>query len=261
MQRLRDKVAIVTGGAGGIGSAVARRLVSEGAQVVVADIDLGRATSVANELGSAALPVEYDAGDADSIRGLVEATVRHFGGLDILHNNAAVTDPAVQSQDRTAPEIPVEVWQKVLDVNLTGYLIGCKYAVPEMIKRGGGSIINTASGSGMLGDLVRVAYGTSKAGIIALTKYVATQHGRDGVRCNAIAPGVIVTQALREAASDILAIQSRHVVIKRLGVPEDIAGLVAYLASDEAGYITGQCISIDGGAAMHQPHFADFANG
>lgn len=259
MQRLQGKVALITGGAGGIGTATARRIVQEGGKVAIADIDQARAEAVADEFGDAGFAITFDAGDAGSIEAMVESTVAHFGRLDVLHNNAAITDPEIQKHDRTAPEIPLEVWNATLNVNLTGYLVACKYAIPHMVKTGGGSIINTASGSGIFGDLVRIGYGTSKAGIIAMTKYIATQHGRQGIRCNAIAPGLIVTPALERTAADIKAVQLRHTVINRLGVPEDIAALVAYLASDESGYITGECIAINGGSNMHQPHFADFA--
>src|SRR5699024_4209633 len=129
--------------------------------------------------------------------------------------------------------------------------------IPHMIEAGGGSIINTASGSGMLGDLVRIAYGTSKAAVINMTRYIATQYGRQGVRCNAIAPGVIVTAAMAATTPEVLSFASKYVLTKRLGRPEDIAALTAFLASDEAGYITGECIEINGGKNSCQPHFAE----
>src|ERR1700683_4147122 len=186
MRRLENKVAIVTGGAGGIGSATAHRLTAEGARVVVADINLPRASEVAAKLGPQALALRYDAADVASIEALVDATVRHFGQLDILHNNSAVTPDEMQKFDTTAVDIPFEIWDLTLKVNLTSYMAGCKYALPHMLARGRGSILHTASGSGSHGDLARIAYGTSKAGIINLTRYVATQHGRAGIRCNAI---------------------------------------------------------------------------
>jgi NAD(P)-dependent dehydrogenase (short-subunit alcohol dehydrogenase family) len=258
MKRLEGKVAIITGGAGGIGSATARRMVEEGARVVIADIDEQHAGEVAGEFGDAGFAVAFDAGDPASIEALVEKSVRHFGRLDILHNNAAITDPEIQKFDLTAPEIPLEIWKATLDVNLTSYLVACKYAIPHMVETGGGAIINTASGSGIFGDLSRIGYGTSKAGIIVMTKYIATQHGHQGIRCNAIAPGVIVTPALERTAADIKAIALRHNVVNRLGKPEDIAALAAFLASEESGYITGECIAINGGSNIHQPHYADF---
>jgi NAD(P)-dependent dehydrogenase (short-subunit alcohol dehydrogenase family) len=257
-QRLAGKVAVITGGAGGIGAAVAQRLVAEGGRVVVADIHFANAQQVAQPLGDAALAVHLDAGQADSIAAMIESAVSHFGGIDILHNNAAITTPEIQRQDTTAVDIPVEVWRQILEVNLTGYLLGCQFAIPHMIARGGGSIINTASNSGMVGDVARIGYGTAKAGVINLTKHVATQYGRSGVRCNAVAPGLILTEATQRSVPELAKNYARHLALPRLGRAEDVAALVAYLASEEAGYMTGQCISIDGGSLMHQPHFADF---
>lgn len=258
MQRLQGKVAIVTGGGGGIGSATALRLVQEGARVVCADINLDAAQRAADALDGNGLAVEFDAADIDSIEAMVAKTVEHFGRLDILHNNTAVTDPETQGQDTTAVDIPMAVWQKTLDVNLTGYMACCRFSIPHMIAGGGGSIINTASNSGLRGDLTRIAYGTTKAAVINMSRYIATQHGRQGIRCNAIAPGLIVTPALERTAPEVKAVIGKYTLTPRLGVPEDIAALVAYLAADESGYITGQCIEINGGTSVPQPHFAEF---
>jgi NAD(P)-dependent dehydrogenase (short-subunit alcohol dehydrogenase family) len=257
--RLKDRVAIVTGGGGGIGAAVAKRLVEEGARVAIADLFEDSARRAAEPLGDAAIAVQFDAADPASVQAMVERTVSHFGRLDILHNNAALTDPERQQYDTNAVDIPYEIWNATMSVNVGGYLLGCKYAIPHMIAGGGGAIVNTASGSGVMGDLARIAYGSSKAAIIALTKYVATQHGRQNIRCNAIAPGVVLTEALAKTAPGLKEIIARHVLTPRFGTPEDIAGLVAYLVSDEAGYITGECIAINGGSHAHQPHYADLA--
>jgi len=257
MSRLAGKVAIVTGGGGGIGSAVARRLVSEGARVAVADIFEESARRVADALGDAAIAVRFDAANADSVKALVEQTVSHFGKLDILHNNAAMTDPAKSAQDTTTVDIPLAIWQEILDVNLTGYLLGCRYAIPHMIANGGGSIVNTASNSGSAGDLARIAYGSTKGAIITLTRYVATQHGSQNIRCNSIAPGVVLTEALDKTVPGLKEIIKRHILTPEFGTPDDIAALVAFLASDESRYITGENISISGGGLIHQPHYAD----
>lgn len=257
MNRLAGKVAIVTGGGGGIGSAVARRLVAEGARVAVADIFEESAKRVAEPLGDAAIAVAFDAADADSVKALVEQTVSHFGKLDILHNNAAMTDPVKSAQDTTAIDIPLAIWQEILDVNLTGYLLGCRYAIPHMIANGGGSIVNTASNSGTAGDLARIAYGSTKGAIITLTRYVATQHGSQNIRCNSIAPGVVLTEALDKTVPGLKEIIKRHILTPEFGTPDDIAALVAFLASDESRYITGENISISGGGLIHQPHYAD----
>ncbi|MCW1402512.1 SDR family oxidoreductase [Novosphingobium sp. MW5] len=257
MGRLTGKVAIVTGGGGGIGSAVVRRLVAEGANVAVADVFANSANAVAGPLGDAALAVQFDASDPASVEAMVEKTVSHFGRLDILHNNAAMTDPAKHPLDTDAVTIPVEIWDEIIDINLRGYLLGCKYAIPHMIKGGGGSIINTASNSGTAGDLARIAYGASKGGIITLTKYVATQHGRQNIRCNSVAPGVVLTPALDATVPGLKEIIKRHILTPEFGTPDDIAALVAFLASDESRYITGENISISGGGLSHQPHYAD----
>lgn len=257
MGRLAGKVAIVTGGGGGIGSAVARRLVSEGARVAVADIIEESAQRVAQSLGDAAIAVAFDAASADSVKALVDRTVSHFGKLDILHNNAAMTDPVKSAQDTTAIDIPMAIWQEILDVNLTGYLLGCRYAIPYMIANGGGSIVNTASNSGTAGDLARIAYGSTKGAIITLTRYVATQHGSQNIRCNSIAPGVVLTEALEKTVPGLKDIIKRHILTPEFGTPDDIAALVAFLASDESRYITGENISISGGGLIHQPHYAD----
>jgi len=258
MNRLENKVAIVTGGGGGIGAAVSSRLLSEGAKVVVADINLDAAQKVANELGENSLALQFDAANESSIKKLIDDSFEHFGRLDILNNNTAITDVAIQGQDTNAVDIPLDIWQQTLNVNLTGYMLACKYAIPHMINGGYGSIINTASGSGQRGDLNRIAYGTSKAGVINLSMQVATQFGHKNVRCNAIAPGLILTPALERTAPEIKEIMATHTLTPRLGLPEDIAALVAFLAAEESGYITGTCIDINGGTSGCQPHYCDF---
>lgn len=257
MHRLADKVAIVTGGGGGIGSAVVRRFVAEGAKVAVADVFTDSAKAVAEPLGDAAFAVQFDAVDPASVEAMVEATVARFGRLDILHNNAAMTDPGKSQLDTDAVTIPIEIWDEIVDVNLRGYLLGCKYAIPHMIAGGGGSIIQTASNSGSAGDLARIAYGATKGAIITMTKYIATQHGKQNIRCNSVAPGVVLTEALSKTVPGLAEIIKRHILTPEFGVPDDIAALVAFLASDESRYITGENISISGGGLSHQPHYAD----
>jgi len=259
MRRLEGKVALVTGGAGGIGVATGRRLVDEGALVVLADINLAQAEAAAEAIGDRASALEYDAADPASVERMVATAVERHGRLDILHNNAAITAPEIQRLDTTAPEIPLEVWDQILAVNLRGYLTTCKHALPVMLAQGGGSIVNTTSGSGLVGDLSRIAYGASKGGIITLTRYIATQHGRQGVRCNAIAPGMILTEATRAAVPELVDLIANHVLTPRLGRPEDVAALVAFLASDDAGFINGETICCNGGSLAHQPHMYDLS--
>jgi len=257
MQRLQDKVILITGAAGGIGSGCVERFVAEGALVAAADIAEERVRALAERLGSRVLPLVIDIGDEQSFKNGIEAAVDRFGKLDVLFNNAALTDAATHSLDTTVTETPVDVWTRTLHVNLTGCLFGCRHAIPHLLASGGGSIINTASNGALGGDSVRIAYCTSKAAIVAFTKHLATQYGRQGIRCNAIAPGPIMTEQFRHIGPEMEAILRRQLLTSELGKPEDIAALAAYLASDESRYMTGQTLAIDGGFTTHLAHTAD----
>lgn len=257
MKRLEGRVAIITGGGGRIGAATARRLASEGASVVVADLVADAAAAVADQIGERALAVQFDAGDPDSIERLVARGVERFGRLDVLHNNAALLDLKFLDQDTDVVSTSIETWDRTMDVNLRGYMVACKHAIPHMIAGGGGSIINTTSNAAFAGDTARVAYGASKAAIISMTQYIATQHGRSNIRCNAIAPGLILDPALEAKMPEFAAMTLRHVLLTRNGRGEDIAGLVAFFASDDSSFVTGQVISCDGGLLTHQPFFAE----
>ncbi|MFA7555713.1 MAG: SDR family oxidoreductase [Spongiibacteraceae bacterium] len=256
MSRLQNKVALVAGGATGIGAACARRYVAEGARVIIGDLNIAQATILATELGDAAIAIQYDASDAASIEALVNSAINHFGELHILHNNVALTAPSIMAQDTTVTEIPLEVWNATLNINVTSFLLGCKYAIPHIINAGGGSIINTSSDAGRVGDVVRTAYGASKAAIISLTQHVAVQYGQQGVRCNAITPGVILTEAMK-AQPELIEFIRPHILTPNFGEAKDVAALAAFLASDESVYITGQAICCDGGHLAHQPQMAD----
>lgn len=255
MSRLTRKVAIVTGGAGGIGAATAHKLAREGAAIAVVDIDEAKAAGVAEEIrrtGARAIALGGDLAEEDAARSVVESTVAEFGRVDVLHNNAALTASAFLSRDTTVSEMPLAVWQRSLAVNLGSQLLMCKYAVPEMRRTGGGSIINMSSGAALSGDRTRLAYGVSKAGVHTLTMYVATSEGKRGVRANTIVPGLILTDAVRAHLSDeILAGLGGATLTPYVGQPEDVADLVVFLASEQSRYITGQMISIDGGMSAH----------
>ncbi len=259
MKRLDGKIAIITGAASGIGRATACRVAAEGARTVVADLDGAGAKLLADEISTAggeATAVQADLGDVDQVRAMVEAAVTAYGGVDILHNNAAATHLAA-TKDLPVSAADPAVWDETMRVNLRGAMVAIQAAVPHMIARGGGSVVNTASGAGLTGDLRNPAYGASKAALISLTRYAATEFGKQGVRCNAISPGFIVIPA-KPGRQAVEATMLRHHLTPRLGRPEDIAALVVFLASDEAQFITGQNICVDGGLGAHQPFLADF---
>jgi NAD(P)-dependent dehydrogenase (short-subunit alcohol dehydrogenase family) len=256
MKRLEGKVVFVTGGGNGIGAACAERFAAEGARVVIADIKEDDARAVARAIGDLATAIYYDGGDEASVKAGIDAAAARCGRLDVLHNNHALLSGG-GNHDSTVLNTELAVWRKSIEVSLTGYFLGCKYAVPHMIRNGAGSIINMTSDSAVLTDYTHVAYGAAKAGVISLTRSVAINHGRQGVRCNAIAPGLIVTANVRKWAPHLVEIIGRHIMVKEHGEPKDIAALAAFLAADESRFITGQIISCDGGLIAHQPQAAD----
>jgi NAD(P)-dependent dehydrogenase (short-subunit alcohol dehydrogenase family) len=266
MDRFAGKVAIVTGAASGIGAATAKLLAAEGASVTVADLDADRAATVAEAIrddGGTARAQDVDVSDPDAVAAMVADTVAAYGGLDVLHNNAAAIH--LNARDQDVVTIDVEVWDEVMAVNLRGPMLGCRFAIPAMLERGGGVIVNTASAAAFYGSRTLAAYGTSKAGVVALTRYVATAYAEHGIRCNAVAPGVVVDRARQEAAgtgpdSPLASYVAGHLV-GRLGYPEEIAAAVAYLASDDAAFVTGECLRVDGGLTvppvLHRPRPTD----
>jgi NAD(P)-dependent dehydrogenase (short-subunit alcohol dehydrogenase family) len=258
---LAGKVAIVTGAASGIGAATARVLAREGAAVVVADINRPGAEAVAKQIdaaGGRAVPAAVDVAEEDQVAAMVATAVTELGGLDILHSNAALQDPAVMARDTAITDIDTEVWDRVMRVNLRGYVLGAKHAVPAMLARGGGVIIHTTSGTGLQAELSRPAYGTSKAAIIGFTRNVAAQYGKQGIRCVAIAPGLVATQGLKaNMPLPAREMMIGHHLTSRLGEPEDIAEVVSFLASDRAAFITGCTIPVDGGFSAHTASYAD----
>jgi NAD(P)-dependent dehydrogenase (short-subunit alcohol dehydrogenase family) len=255
MDRLTGRVAMVTGGGGGIGGATARALAQEGASVVVVDIDEPAAERVAAEVeasGGRAMAFGCDLSEEPQVIAAIAAATSRFGRLDVLHNNAALTDSEFLTRDTAVTDLPLEVWDRTMAVNLRSQMLCCKHAVPEMVGGGGGSIINMSSGASLKGDRTRTAYGVSKAGVNALTMYVATSHGKQGVRVNTIVPGLIITDAVRAHLDEkMLAGLGRATLTPYLGQPDDIADLVVFLASDASRYITGQMIAIDGGMSAH----------
>jgi NAD(P)-dependent dehydrogenase (short-subunit alcohol dehydrogenase family) len=256
---LAGKVAVVTGSAAGIGAATAKRLAILGASVVIADLNGAGARTVAEEIiaaGGSAVSCPADVRDEEQVHAMMLVAVQTFGGLDVLHNNAANMSPEIIGNDRDVETMTVERWDETHAVALRGAMLGCKHAVPLMRRRGGGSIINTASTSGQTGELIRAAYGAAKAGVINLSRSVATSYGHENIRCNAIAPGLIMTAPSVALDENYLKRSRQNRLIKRDGTPEDIAAMVAFLASDASGYVTGQVFNVDGGYLAHHPMYA-----
>lgn len=257
---LEGKVAIVTGGAGGIGSATCRLLARRGASVVVADLDVARAEAVAGEIAAAggrAMALALDLAEESSIAAMVARAVEAFGRLDVIDNNAALLTPDYARRDLDVATMETEVWDNTFRINTRGTMIACREALRVMERQGSGAIINTASNLALQGNVIQAAYSASKAAVIQMTRSIATSHGKRGIRCNAVLPGLTGSRAaLANLPPRLIEIVTEETLTPFLGAPEDIAHTVAFLASDEARYITGQCFTVDGGTSSHIPGFA-----
>lgn len=254
---LAGTVAIVTGAAGGIGSATARTLVELGAAVVAADLpgtDFGALRSTMSAPDRLATE-EVDISAEDSVVALLDSVRSAYGRLDVLDNNAGLTTKGAFDLD--VVNMDVAMWDMMQAVNVRGTMLMCKHAVPLMIESGGGSIINISSDQGLCGDTMTVAYGTSKGAVNSLTRFVATAYAKNGIRCNTVSPGLIASETmLATMPEQIRQIFVESCLLQRLGEPEDVAELVAFLASKRSSYITGQLIQVDGGILAHMPTMA-----
>jgi NAD(P)-dependent dehydrogenase (short-subunit alcohol dehydrogenase family) len=248
--RLKEKVALITGGATGIGRAIALRFAQEGAKVVVADINDAGGQATADETGG--LFVHCDTSQSAQSQAAVEAAVAAFGGLDVLVNSAAHLHGY-----HDVAAMPEAEWRAVLSVTLDGVFYCSKYAVPEMVKRGGGSIIHIASVQGMKGFSEHAAYVTGKSALFGLTRSMAIDFGKQGIRVNAISPGIIDS-----GRPDIVAVRDDPAIVKwwldatalnRVGQPEEVAAAALFLASDDASYVTGHNLVVDGGWMISHP--------
>lgn len=260
MGRLTGRTCIVTGGAGGLGSATVRRLCAEGGQVVVADILLEPAEALAAEIRAGdgdAIALHLDLGDPASIAQLIADTLAHYGKLEVVFNNGAATQSEFLNRDGAAGDMDIAVWDHTFAVNTRGTMLMIKHALPALIASGSGAIINTSSGASLLGDLSRTAYAASKSAVNALTLYVAAQYGKQGVTCNAISPGMVPTAASRENQPELIRMVERHHMTPELGYPDDIAAMVALLASGDGRFVSGQIIRVDGGVTKAFAHVAD----
>jgi NAD(P)-dependent dehydrogenase (short-subunit alcohol dehydrogenase family) len=255
--RLEGKVALITGGAGGIGAATARLMSVRGAKVAIADIAIEAARKLASELNDA-LAVELDLEQEASIEAMIANTVSHYGRLDILVNNAALLGPDIAQRDGNVEEMDTELWDRTYRVNVRGTMIVCREALPHL-RATRGCIVNTVSNLALQGHMIQSAYSSSKAAIIQMTRAIATSHGKAGVRCNAVAPGMTSTPALLEAFPPPLRqLVEDETLRDQLGEPEDIAEAIAFLAAPAARNITGQVLVSDGGCASHVPGIAGF---
>lgn len=244
--RLREKVALVTGAGSGIGRAIALAYAREGARVAVADVDGAAAEATCAVAPTATCPVLADVAEAEAVRAMVARTVSAFGRLDVLVNSAAVQ---LHGQDARCHELDEAVWERTLKVNLRGPFLCIKYAIPEMLRAGGGSIINVASPTGLTGRAARyTAYSSSKGGLITLTRVAAIGYAQEGIRVNAIVPGPTETPLIAETLRDpATRARLEATPLGRIGRPEDLMGIAVYLASDESAFATGALFAVDGG--------------
>jgi NAD(P)-dependent dehydrogenase (short-subunit alcohol dehydrogenase family) len=254
MRGLHGKAVLMAGGAGGIGSATSLRLGAEGARVAVGDLNWEGANSVASQVvagGGEAFAIALDIGDEESVVSAVQTAVATFGGLDGVHINAADLSPAIIGNDSDAMSIDLDVFDRTMRTNLRGHLLCTRHALPALLERGGGALVYTSSAAAFVGEPERPAYAVAKSGINAMVRHVASKWGKQGVRANAVAPGLVLTDTVQEGIDESF----RAAVLKgqrstRLGRPDDIAAMVAYLMSDDGEWINGQVISVDGGATI-----------
>lgn len=243
---LKDKVAVVSGAGSGIGRAIAEAYAKEGAKVVVTDINEAHGQQTVNTITSAggeAFFVHADSSKAEDNKNLVAAIVQKYGRLDIACNNAGIGGPAAPTG-----EYPVEGWDKVIAVNLSGVFYACRYQLEQMEKNGGGSIVNIASIHGTVAAPMSPAYTASKHGVVGLTKNIAAEYGQKNIRCNAVGPGYIATPLLDDNLTDDMkkAIAAKA-SMNRLGTPQEVADLVVFLSSDKSSFTTGSYFITDGG--------------
>ena len=245
MGDLNGKVAIVTGAAKGIGESTAKLFAKEGARVTVSDVDVENGEKVVkaiNENGGEAIFVKSDASKAEDHEELVKKTVDAFGKLDIAVNNAGIGGPLAKTA-----EYPLEGWEKVINLNLNGVFYGTKFQIAEMLKNGGGSIVNIASILGQVGTANSPAYVAAKHGVVGLTKTAAIEYAKEGIRVNSVGPGYIKTPLLNVLDDDTLDMLKGMHPIGRLGKPEEVAEIILWLASDKASFVTGNYYAVDGG--------------
>jgi NAD(P)-dependent dehydrogenase (short-subunit alcohol dehydrogenase family) len=254
---LKDKVAIIAGGGQGIGAATARRLAGEGSKVVVGDLHLQRAQQVVDEIvadSGSGVAMQFDLAADQSVKGLIDRAVDTYGGVDLLANVGANLGrgSSYETGDLTSDIVSLctDVWEETMEINLRGYLFTGRYAIPEMIKRGGGAIVNMSSLAAVMAMPFGLAYSVSKAGIEAMTRHIVARFTPDGIRANAVAPGLVLTPSGAVPIEDGRLTESNISPMGRAGRPEEIAELICFLLSSDCPYITGQVIAVNGGAYL-----------
>lgn len=264
------QVALVTGaalgpdGGSGMGGATAQLLSTGGAKVVCVDIDGDAARRLADRIvadGGDAIGVAVDLGDVEATRTVVSVAVERYGGLDMLVNVAAALGPDVLGRDIEVVSMDQEVWDRTFAVNLTGPMVLCKHAIPAMLEKGAGAIVNVSAAAGLLGHVIRPAYAMSKAALNMLTMSIATTYGHRGIRCNSVCPGAVMTPAGDRITSEMPAIHDvmvRQTPSPRFGTSGDIASAIAYLLSGDAAFVNGQLLAVDGGLTAHIAQAGEF---
>ena len=245
--RFEGKVAVITGAASGIGAAAARRMHAEGACVMLGDISAAGA-ALADELGDRAAFAVTDVADPEAMAALVSGAATAFGGVDILFNNAGI------GCFGETPDLAIEDWRRVIAIDLDAVFYGCRVAIPEMRKRGGGAIVNTASASGLAGDYGFTAYNAAKGAVVNYTRSLAIDHARDNIRANCVCPGPVDTPILTTGVDQVPGLRAtweKIVPMARFARADEIAAVVAFLASDDASYVTGAAVPVDGGLGAH----------
>jgi NAD(P)-dependent dehydrogenase (short-subunit alcohol dehydrogenase family) len=254
MRGLTGKVAVLAGGAGGIGTATSVRLAEEGALVMVGDLDGAAAAVVADRItagGGRAQAVQVDVSDEASVQALMAAAVDAFGGIDALHVNAADLAPATIFGDTDALTVPLELFDHTIAVDLRGHLLCTRHALPHLLERGGGAIVYTSSAAAFVGEPLRPSYAMAKSGVNALARHVASAWGKQGIRANCVAPGLVLHGEVAARSSEELRSSAfKRGRSNRMGTPEDVAAMVNMLLSDDASWVNGQVISVDGGSTI-----------
>jgi NAD(P)-dependent dehydrogenase (short-subunit alcohol dehydrogenase family) len=259
--RMDDKVALVMGGSTGIGARCAHLLAQRGAKVVVAAVGQTQIDQTVGEIvaaGGTAIGVETDLADEQAVIACMDKTIATFGKLNVVHANAAATYPDALVNDKQLADLDFDWWDKIMAVNLRGLAATAKHAIPHMIKAGGGAFVFSGSGRGSQGHLEYTTYGVSKAGIEGLSSYVATQYGKSGIRSNVIEIGLVMTDSVKtNLPPEFFTQLLEHHLVRELAGPNDIAQVVAFLLSDEARFVTGAKLAVDGGLGSHTPVYAD----